>query len=172
MPDSFKDTRVCLYCLPFSLDRRAADCGHQEPILRKRSFEGPSQGVIKELLAIPGFHPLCLRNHTMDGAVATTRHQGRLEHQKPVCSSGKLAATAPHLRGVTKNHFGEGHCALSRRFQKNDVTEPSDGPTRGDSKGQRTLYEEHTTGAYTLSLSQASPPAGSAAPPADRILPT
>ncbi len=139
VPQSFKDTRV------FSLDMGALLAGTKY----RGDFEARLKGVIKELLAIPGSILFADEIHTMVGAGATTG--GTMDASnilKPVLASGKLRCIGSTTYEEYKNHF-EKDRALSRRFQKIDVTEPSVADTVEILKGLRPHYEEHHGVHYT-----------------------
>ena len=87
--------------------------------------------------------------HTIVGAGATS--SGSLDASnilKPALSSGSLRCIGSTTYEEYKNHF-EKDRALSRRFEKIEVSEPSVEETIEILKGLRTCYEEHHGLKYT-----------------------
>jgi ATP-dependent Clp protease ATP-binding subunit ClpA len=106
-------------------------------------FEQRLKGVLKQLVDNPDAVLFIDEIHTLIGAGAASG--GTLDASnllKPALSSGALkcigATTYNEFRGV----FEKDH-ALSRRFQKVDVTEPSVGETVSILRGLKSRFEEH-----------------------------
>jgi ATP-dependent Clp protease ATP-binding subunit ClpA len=112
-------------------------------------FEQRLKAVLKQLADNPNAILFIDEIHTVIGAGAASG--GTLDASnllKPVLSSGQLkcigATTYNEYRGV----FEKDH-ALSRRFQKIDVTEPSVEETVEILKGLKTRFEAHHSVKYT-----------------------
>jgi ATP-dependent Clp protease ATP-binding subunit ClpA len=106
-------------------------------------FEQRLKGVLKQLVDNPDAVLFIDEIHTLIGAGAASG--GTLDASnllKPALSSGALkcigATTYNEFRGV----FEKDH-ALSRRFQKIDVNEPSVGETVSILRGLKSRFEEH-----------------------------
>jgi ATP-dependent Clp protease ATP-binding subunit ClpA len=106
-------------------------------------FEQRLKGVLKQLADNPDAILFIDEIHTLIGAGAASG--GTLDASnllKPALSSGALkcigATTYNEFRGV----FEKDH-ALSRRFQKVDVNEPSVGETVSILRGLKSRFEEH-----------------------------
>ena len=106
-------------------------------------FEQRLKGVLKQLADNPNAILFIDEIHTLIGAGAASG--GTMDASnllKPALSSGALkcigATTYTEFRGV----FEKDH-ALSRRFQKVDVNEPSVGETVSILRGLKSRFEEH-----------------------------
>ena len=106
-------------------------------------FEQRLKGVLKQLADNPNAILFIDEIHTLIGAGAASG--GTMDASnllKPALSSGALkcigATTYSEFRGV----FEKDH-ALSRRFQKVDVNEPSVGETVSILRGLKSRFEEH-----------------------------
>ncbi|MDH2917902.1 MAG: ATP-dependent Clp protease ATP-binding subunit ClpA [Sideroxydans sp.] len=133
VPDILKDARV------YSLDMGALLAGTKY----RGDFEQRLKAVLKELNDLPGAILFIDEIHTMIGAGAASG--GTMDASnllKPALSNGTLkcigATTYQEYRGI----FEKDH-ALSRRFQKVDVPEPSVEQTIAILKGLKTRFEEH-----------------------------
>jgi ATP-dependent Clp protease ATP-binding subunit ClpA len=139
VPESFLDTKI------YALDMGALLAGTKY----RGDFEARLKGVLSELERIPGAILFVDEIHTIIGAGATSG--GTLDASnilKPVLGSGKLRCVGSTTYEEYKNHF-EKDRALSRRFQKIDVGEPSVEEAVEIIKGLRTYYEEHHGVRYT-----------------------
>ncbi len=123
----------------YSLDMGALLAGTKY----RGDFEQRLKSVLKELSAIPNAVLFIDEIHTMIGAGAASG--GTMDASnllKPALSSGVLkcigATTYQEYRGI----FEKDH-ALSRRFQKIDVPEPSIEQTIEILKGLKSRFEEH-----------------------------
>jgi ATP-dependent Clp protease ATP-binding subunit ClpA len=119
-------------------------------------FEQRLKGVLKALKDQPGSILFIDEIHTLIGAGAASG--GTLDASnllKPALSSGQIkcigATTFTEFRGIF-----EKDAALSRRFQKVDVVEPSVEETVEILKGLKTRFEEHHNVKYALGALQAA----------------
>ncbi len=133
VPEILKDAHV------YSLDMGSLLAGTKY----RGDFEQRLKSVLKELSSIPSAVLFIDEIHTMIGAGAASG--GTMDASnllKPALSSGALkcigATTYQEYRGI----FEKDH-ALSRRFQKVDVAEPSVEQTIEILKGLKTRFEEH-----------------------------
>lgn len=139
VPDSFRDTLI------YALDMGALLAGTKY----RGDFEARLKGVLSELEQKPGAILFVDEIHTIVGAGATSG--GTLDASnilKPVLGSGKLRCIGSTTYEEYKNHF-EKDRALSRRFQKIDVGEPSIDEAVEILKGLRSYYESHHGVRYT-----------------------
>ena len=132
-------------CTVYSLDRGALLAGTKY----RGDFEQRLKAVLKQLVDNPNAILFIDEIHTVIGAGAASG--GTLDASnllKPVLSNGSLkcigATTYNEYRGV----FEKDH-ALSRRFQKIDVVEPSVEETVEILKGLKTRFEAHHSVKYT-----------------------
>jgi len=119
-------------------------------------FEQRLKAVLKQLRDKPGAILFIDEIHTLIGAGAASG--GTLDASnllKPALSSGQLkcigATTFTEYRGIF-----EKDAALSRRFQKVDVVEPSVSQTVDILKGLKSRFEEHHSVKYGLAALQAA----------------
>jgi ATP-dependent Clp protease ATP-binding subunit ClpA len=119
-------------------------------------FEQRLKGVLKSLKEKPHAVLFIDEIHTLIGAGAASG--GTMDASnllKPALSSGQLrcigATTFTEYRGIF-----EKDAALSRRFQKIDVVEPTVSETIEILKGLKTRFEEHHSVKYTLPALQAA----------------
>ncbi len=136
----------------YSLDMGALLAGTKY----RGDFEQRLKGVIKTLKDKPNAILFIDEIHTLIGAGAASG--GTLDASnllKPALSSGQLkcigATTFTEYRGIF-----EKDAALSRRFQKVDVVEPSVAETVEILKGLKTRFEEHHGIAYAPEALQAA----------------
>ena len=129
----------------FSLDMGALLAGTKY----RGDFEERLKGVVKALEKRPGAILVIDEIHTIVGAGATSG--GSLDAAnilKPVLGSGELRCIGSTTFEEYKNLF-EKDRALSRRFQKIDVIEPSVDETIAILKGLKEHYEAHHGVRYT-----------------------
>ena len=133
VPEILKD------CVVYSLDMGALLAGTKY----RGDFEQRLKGVLKKITGNPNAIMFIDEIHTLIGAGAASG--GTLDASnllKPALSSGQLkcigATTYTEFRGV----FEKDH-ALSRRFQKIDVNEPSIDETVQILRGLKSRFEEH-----------------------------
>jgi len=146
VPEAFKEAKI------FALDMGALLAGTKY----RGDFEARMKGVIAELTKIPGAILFADEIHTIVGAGATSG--GTLDASnilKPVLASGAVRCIGSTTYEEYKNHF-EKDRALSRRFQKIDVGEPSAEESVDILKGLRTYYEEHHKVRYTVAALKAA----------------
>ena len=136
----------------YSLDMGALLAGTKY----RGDFEQRLKGVIKSLQGKPHAILFIDEIHTLIGAGAASG--GTLDASnllKPALSSGQLkcigATTFTEYRGIF-----EKDAALSRRFQKIDVVEPSIEQTVDILKGLKSRFEEHHNVKYAVAALQAA----------------
>ncbi len=140
VPDAFLETQV------FALDMGALLAGTKY----RGDFEARLKGVIGELQGLDNAILFVDEIHTIIGAGATSG--GTLDASnilKPVLASGKLRCIGSTTYEEYKNHF-EKDRALSRRFQKIEIAEPTVDQAIEILKGLKSYYEEHHGVKYTL----------------------
>ena len=126
-------------CIVYALDMGALLAGTKY----RGDFEQRLKAVLKQLVDNPNAILFIDEIHTLIGAGAASG--GTLDASnllKPALSTGQLkcigATTYQEYRGI----FEKDH-ALSRRFQKVDVVEPSIAETISILRGLKTRFEEH-----------------------------
>ena len=136
----------------YSLDMGALLAGTKY----RGDFEQRLKGVIKSLQGKPNTILFIDEIHTLIGAGAASG--GTLDASnllKPALSSGQLkcigATTFTEYRGIF-----EKDAALSRRFQKIDVVEPTIEQTVDILKGLKSRFEEHHNVKYAVAALQAA----------------
>ena len=136
----------------YSLDMGALLAGTKY----RGDFEQRLKGVIKSLQGKPNAILFIDEIHTLIGAGAASG--GTLDASnllKPALSSGQLkcigATTFTEYRGIF-----EKDAALSRRFQKVDVVEPTVSETVDILKGLKSRFEEHHNVKYAVAALQAA----------------
>ena len=136
----------------YSLDMGALLAGTKY----RGDFEQRLKGVLKNLQGKPNAILFIDEIHTLIGAGAASG--GTLDASnllKPALSSGQLkcigATTFTEYRGIF-----EKDAALSRRFQKVDVVEPSVSETVDILKGLKSRFEEHHNVKYAVAALQAA----------------
>ncbi|PZO20467.1 MAG: ATP-dependent Clp protease ATP-binding subunit ClpA [Burkholderiales bacterium] len=146
VPEILADSSV------FSLDMGALLAGTKY----RGDFEQRLKGVLKSLKDRPNAILFIDEIHTLIGAGAASG--GTLDASnllKPALSSGQLkcigATTFTEYRGIF-----EKDAALSRRFQKIDVVEPTVQETVDILKGLKSRFEEHHGVKYAMAALQAA----------------
>jgi ATP-dependent Clp protease ATP-binding subunit ClpA len=112
-------------------------------------FEARLKSTIKSLEQIPEAILFIDEIHTVVGAGSTSG--GSMDASnllKPILGSGKLRCIGASTYEEYKNYF-EKDRALSRRFQKIDITEPDRSETYRILKGLKSYYEEFHGVKYT-----------------------
>jgi ATP-dependent Clp protease ATP-binding subunit ClpA len=112
-------------------------------------FEQRLKSVIAELKRRPHSILFIDEIHTIVGAGATS--SGSMDASnilKPVLTSGEIRCIGSSTYEVFKNHF-EKDRALSRRFEKIEISEPPVSESVQILKGLRSRYEEHHGIEYT-----------------------
>jgi ATP-dependent Clp protease ATP-binding subunit ClpA len=138
-PSAFFDIEI------FALDMGSLIAGTKF----RGDFEARLKGVLQELKKKPGAILFIDEIHTVVGAGATSG--GTMDASnilKPVLVAGGLRCIGSTTYEEYKNHF-EKDRALSRRFQKVEIREPSVDETYRILLGLRTYYEEHHGVKYT-----------------------
>ncbi len=119
-------------------------------------FEARLKAVIKELTQKKGAILFIDEIHTVVGAGATSG--GSLDASnilKPVLVSGNIRCIGSTTYEEYKNYF-EKDRALSRRFQKVEITEPTQEETYQILKGLKSYYEEHHGVKYSTAALKAA----------------
>ena len=130
----------------FSLDMGALLAGTRY----RGDFEERLKAVVKELEAAPRRHPVHRRDPHRDRRRARPRG-GAMDASnllKPALQGGKLRCMGSTTYKEFRQHF-EKDRALSRRFQKIDVNEPSVEDTVKILKGLKPYFEDHHDIRYT-----------------------
>ncbi|ORJ62414.1 ATP-dependent Clp protease ATP-binding subunit ClpA [Geothermobacter hydrogeniphilus] len=146
VPDLLRDCEI------YSLDMGALLAGTKF----RGDFEERLKAVIKELQKRPQVVLFIDEIHTVVGAGATSG--GSLDASnilKPVLASGDIRCIGSTTYEEYKNLFDKDR-ALSRRFQKIDVPEPSVEETVAILQGLRVHYEEHHGVRYSDAALQAA----------------
>ncbi len=139
VPDLLKEMRV------YSLDLGGMLAGSKF----RGDFEQRLKGVINELQKRDNVILFIDEIHTIVGAGATS--SGSMDASnilKPVLASGDIRCIGSTTYEEYKNHF-EKDRALSRRFEKIEIAEPSIAESVLILKGLRSRYEEHHQIAYS-----------------------
>ncbi len=146
VPDEFKNVRL------FALDMGSLLAGTRY----RGDFEARLKNVLAELRAIPGAILFIDEIHTIVGAGATS--DGSMDASnilKPVLAEGAIRCMGSTTHEEFRNHF-EKDRALSRRFQKVDIAEPSKEECLEILKGLKSRYESHHGVRYTPAALQAA----------------
>ncbi|QOY55060.1 ATP-dependent Clp protease ATP-binding subunit ClpA [Candidatus Sulfurimonas marisnigri] len=111
-------------------------------------FEKRLKGIMDELKAIPEAILFIDEIHTIIGAGATSGTMDAANQLKPALASGELRCMGATTFAEYRNGF-EKDKALSRRFAKVDVNEPSIKTSYKILKGLKSKYEAHHNVTYT-----------------------
>ena len=111
-------------------------------------FEKRLKGVMDELKSIPNAILFIDEIHTLIGAGATSGTMDAANQLKPALASGELKCMGATTFAEYRNGF-EKDKALSRRFSKVDINEPSAKTTYKILKGLKSKYEEHHNVTFT-----------------------
>ncbi|MCU0571664.1 MAG: ATP-dependent Clp protease ATP-binding subunit ClpA [Syntrophobacteraceae bacterium] len=139
VPDGFQDVQI------YALDMGALLAGTKY----RGDFEARLKAILGELKKKPGAILFIDEIHTVVGAGATSG--GSMDASnilKPVLVTGGLRCIGSTTYEEYKNHF-EKDRALSRRFQKVEIREPSVDETYQILQGLKSYYEEHHHIRYT-----------------------
>ena len=139
VPDILKDVRI------FSLDLGGMLAGTKF----RGDFEQRLKGVIAALQKLPQAILFIDEIHTIVGAGATS--SGTMDASnilKPVLATGEIRCIGSTTYEEFKNHF-EKDRALTRRFEKIEISEPPVKETIQILKGLKSRYEEHHGIVYT-----------------------
>lgn len=140
VPESFRDVRI------FALDMGALLAGARY----RGDFESRMKAVISAVRKIPNAILFIDEIHTIVGAGSTSG--GAMDASnllKPVLASGEVRCMGSTTHEEFRNHL-EKDRALSRRFQRIDIREPSTGECLDILKGLQGRYAEHHNVRYPL----------------------
>ena len=146
VPDPIKNTII------YSLDMGALLAGTKY----RGDFEARMKATIRELEKISGCILFIDEIHTIVGAGATSG--GSMDASnilKPALNSGRLRCLGASTYEEFKNYFDKDR-ALSRRFQKIEIFEPTVEETIDILKGLRSYYEDFHGVSYTDSAIKAA----------------
>jgi ATP-dependent Clp protease ATP-binding subunit ClpA len=139
VPKTLKNSRI------FLLDMGGLLAGTKY----RGDFEARLKATIKGLESVPGAILFIDEIHTVVGAGATSG--GSMDASnilKPILNTGKLRCIGASTYEEYKNYF-EKDRALSRRFQKIEISEPNVKETIHILKGLKSYYEEYHAVKYT-----------------------
>ncbi len=128
----------------FALDMSALLAGTKY----RGDFEKRLKGVMDEIKLIPHAILFIDEIHTMIGAGATSGSMDAANQLKPVLASGEIKCMGATTFAEYRNGF-EKDKALSRRFSKVDINEPSTKTSYLILKGLKEKYEKHHGITYT-----------------------
>ncbi|MDR0467125.1 MAG: AAA family ATPase, partial [Deltaproteobacteria bacterium] len=132
-PPAFQDVRI------FALDIGAMLAGARY----RGDFEGRMKAVVHAIREIPNDIMFIDEIHTIVGAGATSGSSMDASNLlKPVLASGEVRCIGSTTHEEFRNHL-EKDRALSRRFQRIDIREPSLEECLAILKGIKGAYEEH-----------------------------
>lgn len=138
VPEIIKDSEL------YALDLSAMLAGTKY----RGDFEKRLKGVMDELKSIPNAILFIDEIHTLIGAGSTTGTMDAANQLKPALASGELKCMGATTFAEYRNGF-EKDKALSRRFSKVDINEPSVKTSYLILKGLKSRYEEHHKVHYT-----------------------
>ena len=138
VPDIIKKSQL------YALDLSAMLAGTKY----RGDFEKRLKGIMDELQSIPNAILFIDEIHTLIGAGATSGTMDAANQLKPALASGELRCMGATTFAEYRNGF-EKDKALSRRFAKVDINEPSVKTTIKILKGLKDKYEEHHEVKYT-----------------------
>jgi len=138
VPDMIKDAGL------FALDLSAMLAGTKY----RGDFEKRLKGVMDELKAHPNAILFIDEIHTLVGAGSTSGTMDAANQLKPALASGELTCMGATTFAEYRNSF-EKDKALSRRFSKVDIDEPSVKVSYKILQGLKNKYEEHHNVTYT-----------------------
>lgn len=111
-------------------------------------FEKRLKGIMDELKSIPNAILFIDEIHTLIGAGSTSGTMDAANQLKPALASGELKCMGATTFAEYRNGF-EKDKALSRRFSKVDINEPTAQTTYKILKGLKSKYEEHHNVTFT-----------------------
>ncbi len=138
VPNIIKDSKL------FALDMSALLAGTKY----RGDFEKRLKGVMDEIQSIPNAILFIDEIHTLIGAGATSGTMDAANQLKPALASGELKCMGATTYAEYRNGF-EKDKALSRRFSKVVVDEPSEETSYKILKGLKKSYESHHGVTYT-----------------------
>ncbi len=146
VPDMFKTARI------FSLDMGTLLAGARY----RGDFENRLKGVISSLKKIPNAILFIDEIHTIVGAGSTSG--GSMDASnllKPVLASGEIRCMGSTTHEEFRNHL-EKDRALSRRFQRIDIKEPSETECLAILQGLQARYAAHHNVSYPVASLKAA----------------
>ena len=138
VPSIIKNTEL------FALDLSALLAGTKY----RGDFEKRLKGLMDELKLHPDAILFIDEIHTLIGAGATSGSMDAANQLKPALASGELKCMGATTFAEYRNGF-EKDKALSRRFSKIDINEPSKKTSYKILQGLKSKYEEHHSVTYT-----------------------
>ena len=138
VPDILKNSKL------YALDLSALISGTKY----RGEFEKRLKGVMDELKQIPDAILFIDEIHTLIGAGSTSGSMDAANQLKPALTSGEIKCMGATTFAEYRNGF-EKDKALSRRFSKIDINEPSKKSTLKILKGLKSKYETHHNVRYT-----------------------
>lgn len=138
VPDIIKNSEL------YALDLSALLAGTKY----RGDFEKRLKAVMDELKKIPNAILFIDEIHTLIGAGSTSGTMDAANQLKPALASGEIKCMGATTFAEYRNCF-EKDKALSRRFSKLDINEPSKETTYLILKGLKQKYEEHHSLTYT-----------------------
>ncbi len=138
VPDIIKNAEL------YALDMSALLAGTKY----RGDFEKRLKGVMDDIKAIPDAILFIDEIHTLIGAGATSGTMDAANQLKPALASGEIKCMGATTFAEYRNGF-EKDKALSRRFSKVDINEPSAKTSYLILKGLKGKYEEHHNVTYT-----------------------
>jgi ATP-dependent Clp protease ATP-binding subunit ClpA len=145
VPEIIKDSQL------YALDLSALLAGTKY----RGDFEKRLKGVMDELKKIPNAILFIDEIHTLIGAGSTTGTMDAANQLKPALASGEIKCMGATTFAEYRNGF-EKDKALSRRFSKLDISEPSKETAYLILKGLKPKYEQHHSLKYTKKALQAA----------------
>ncbi len=146
VPDMFKSARI------FALDMGSLLAGARY----RGDFENRLKGVISSLKKVPNAILFIDEIHTIVGAGSTSG--GSLDASnllKPVLANGEIRCMGSTTHEEFRNHL-EKDRALSRRFQRIDIKEPSEAECLSILQGVQARYAAHHKVSYSASTIKAA----------------
>jgi len=138
VPDIIKNAEL------YALDMSALLAGTKY----RGDFEKRLKGVMDDIKAIPDAILFIDEIHTLIGAGATSGTMDAANQLKPALASGEIKCMGATTFAEYRNGF-EKDKALSRRFSKVDINEPSTKTSYLILKGLKDKYEKHHNIIYT-----------------------
>ncbi|MEO1954122.1 MAG: AAA family ATPase, partial [Campylobacterales bacterium] len=138
VPSIIKDAKL------FALDMSALVAGTKY----RGDFEKRLKGVMDEIKNIPNAILFIDEIHTLIGAGATSGSMDAANQLKPALASGEIKCMGATTFAEYRNGF-EKDKALSRRFSKIDIDEPSQKTSYLILQGLKEKYEQHHNIKYT-----------------------
>jgi ATP-dependent Clp protease ATP-binding subunit ClpA len=138
VPDIIKDSQL------YALDLGAMLAGTKY----RGDFEKRLKGVMDEIKLIPNAILFIDEIHTLIGAGSTSGSMDAANQLKPALASGEIKCMGATTFLEYRNSF-EKDKALSRRFSKVDINEPSNEVSYKILKGLQNKYEKHHGVKYT-----------------------